>query len=127
MHLNRTALEVKSSELQLFLDNHGARVSAARVVGYLMPVLKWANRRDLVCGDFNLEKPLQDAPRQTVLTEIELTALLSVFKSHHGVCVKFMLLTGARITEATAATWSQIDLDATTWTVPPKNRGTHAL
>ena len=128
VHLNRTALEVKSSELQLSVDNHGARVSAARAVGYLMPVLKWANRRDLVCGDFNLERPLQDAPRQTVLTEVELTALLSVFKSHHGVCAKFMLLTGARITEATAATWSQIDLDAKTWTVPSENlKDTRAL
>ena len=122
VHLKRTALEVKSSELQLSIDNHGARVSAARAVGYLMPVLNWANRRDLVFGDFNLEKPLQDAPRQTVLTEIELTALLTVFKSHHGVCAKFMLLTGARITEATTATWSQIDLEAKTWTIPPENR-----
>ena len=76
----------------------------------------------MVFGDFNLEKPLQDAPRQTVLTEVELTALLPVFKSHHGVCAKFMLLTGARITEATTATWSQIDLEAKTWTVPPENR-----
>ncbi len=122
VHLKRTALEIKSSELQLSIDNHGARVSAARAVGYLMPVLNWANRRDLVFGDFNLEKPLQDAPRQTVLTEVELTALLPVFKSHHGVCAKFMLLTGARIKEATTATWSQIDLEAKTWTVPPENR-----
>jgi len=62
VHLKRTALEVKSSELQLSLDNHGAKVSAARAAGYLTPVLHWAKRRNLVVGDFNLEKPLQDAP-----------------------------------------------------------------
>ena len=33
VHLKRTALEIKSSELQLSIDNHGARVSAARAVG----------------------------------------------------------------------------------------------
>ncbi len=122
VHLKRTALEVKSSELQLSIDNHEARVSAARAVGYLIPVLNWANRRDLVIGDFNLETPLQDAPRQTVLTQAELSALLPTFKSHHGVCAKFMLLTGARITETTRAVWSQIDLEAKTWTVPSENR-----
>ena len=127
-HLSRTALDVKSSELQLSIDNHGAKVSAARAAGYLTPVLHWAKRRDLVIGDFNLEKPLQNAPRQKVLTEVELTALLPTFKSHHGVCAKFMLLTGARITETTAATWSQIDLDAKTWTVPSENlKDTRAL
>ena len=120
VHLKRAALEVKSSELQLSIDKHGAKVSAARAVGYLMPVLNWAKRRDLVDGDFNLEKPLQDAPRQKVLTEVELAALLPTFKDHHGVCAKFMLLTGARISEATAATWSQIDLEAKTWTIPPE-------
>ena len=127
-HLSRTALDVKSSELQLSIDNHGAKVSAARAAGYLTPVLHWAKRRDLVIGDFNLEKPLQDAPRQKVLTEVELAALLPTFKSHHGVCAKFMLLTGARITETSAATWSQIDLEAKTWTIPPENlKDTRAL
>jgi len=39
-----------------------------------------------------------------------------------------MLLTGARITETTAATWSQIDLEAKTWTIPPeKLKDTRAL
>ena len=39
-----------------------------------------------------------------------------------------MLLTGARITETTAATWSQIDLEAKTWTIPPENlKDTRAL
>ena len=32
-----------------------------------------------------------------------------------------MLLIGARITETTAATWSQIDLEAKTWTIPPEH------
>ena len=128
IHLERTALEMKSSELQLSIDSHGAKVSAARAAGYLTPILHWAKRRDLVVGDFNLERPVQDAPRQKVLTEVELAALLPTFKGHHGGCAKFMLLTGARITETTAATWSQIDLEAKTWTIPPENlKDTRAL
>ena len=127
-YLNRSAVEVKSSELQLSIDKHGAKVSAARAAGYLTPILHWAKRRDLVVGDFNLEKPVQDAPRQKVLTQAELSALLPTFKSHHGVCAKFMLLTGARITETTGAVWSHIDLEAKTWTIPPENlKDTRAL
>jgi len=128
MHLKRTALELKSSELQLSIDKHGAKVSAARAAGYLTPVLHWAKRRDLVIGDFNLEKPRQDAPQQKVLTEVELSTLLPMLKSHHGLCAKFMLLTAPRVSEATAATWSQIDLEAKTWTIPPENlKDTRAL
>ena len=128
VHLNRSAMEVKSSELQLSIDSHGAKVSAARAAGYLTPILHWAKRRDLVGGDFNLEKPVQDAPRQKVLTEAELSALLPTFKSHHGVCARFMLLTGARITETTRAVWSHIDVEAKTWTIPSENlKDTRAL
>ena len=121
LHLNRAALDLKSSELQLSLDKHGAKVSAARAAGYLTPALKWAQRRDLIVGDFTLEKPLQDEPKQRFLTEVELVALLPTLKIHHGLCAKFMLLTAPRISEATAATWSQIDLEAKTWTIPPEN------
>ena len=121
VHLKRIALEIKSSELQLSIDKHGAKVSAARAASYLTPVLQWAKRRDLVIGEFNLEKPLQNKPKKRVLTGVELTAVLPMFKNHHGVAAKFMLLTGARITETTAANWSQIDLEAMTWTIPPEN------
>lgn len=121
-HLKSAALELNSSELQLSIDNHSAKVSAARAAGYLTPILNWAAKRNLVTGDFNLEKPLLDAPRQRVLTEVELTALLPTFKGHHGLCAKFMLLTGARLAETIAATWSQIDFEAKTWTIPSENR-----
>jgi integrase len=121
MHLKRSALELKPSELQLSVDNHRAKVSAARAAGYLTPVLKWAKRRDLVVGDFNLEKPLQDEPKQRVLIESELSSLLPTFKNHHGDCARFMLLTGARISEATSATWAQIDLETKTWEIPAEN------
>ena len=121
MHLKRSALELRPSELQLSIDNHRAKVSAARAAGYLTPILKWAKRRDLVVGDFNLEKPLQDEPKQRVLIESELNSLLPIFKKYHGDCAKFILLTGARISEATSATWSQIDLKTKTWEIPAEN------
>ena len=121
-HLKRMALEVKSSELQISIDNHGAKVSAARATGYLTPILDWAKRRDLVVGDFTLEKPIQDAVKQRVLSPVELAALLPNFKDHHGICARFMLHTGSRLSEATEATWSQIDLEAKTWTLSPESR-----
>ena len=112
---------MNASVLLLVMDKNGAEGSAARSVGYLSPILQWAKRRDLVVGEFNLGKPLKNDPERRVLPEVELSALLPIFKNHPGVCAKFMLLTGARITEVTAATWSQLDLEAKTSPIPPEN------
>ena len=62
--------------MQLSVDNHKAKVSAARAVAYLNPILRWAKKRDLVMGEFNLEKPILDMPKQRFLDETELAAIL---------------------------------------------------
>ena len=51
VHLKKPALELKSAKLKLSADNHKAKVSAARAVAYLNPILRWAKKRDLVVGD----------------------------------------------------------------------------
>jgi integrase len=39
-----------------------------------------------------------------------------------GICCKFLLLTAARLREATEATWAEIDLKTGSWTVSPERR-----
>jgi integrase len=117
-HLDRPGVDVLSSELQRAVDPHTAKVSAARAVAYVTPVLKWAVKRGLMKGVFDLEKPLQDAPRQKVMGEAELAAVWPTLTDSYGRCCRFMLLTGARLDEARNATWGQFNLQMRVWTIP---------
>lgn len=127
-HLARPAQDVDSVDLQLTIDAYGARTAAARATAYLNPILKWATKRGLVKAAFNLEKPFADVEGdegkvgQRVLTSDELRAVLPQLSDPHGRCCKFLLLTAARLLEATEATWAEIDLGAGTWTVSPARR-----
>ena len=117
-HLDRPGVDVLSSELQRAVDPYTAKVAAARAVAYVTPVLKWAVKRGLMKGVFDLEKPLQDAPRQKVMDEAELAAVWPTLTDSYGRCCRFMLLTGARLDEARNATWGQFDLKMRVWTIP---------
>ena len=125
-HLHRPAADVDGVALQLTVDVHGSKTAAARAVAYLSPVLKWAAKRSLVRAAFNLEKPHADTDEdvvgQRVLTHDELRAVLPHLNDPHGRCCRFMLLTAARLREATEATWAEVDLEAGAWTISPSRR-----
>ncbi|WP_305096935.1 tyrosine-type recombinase/integrase [Croceibacterium aestuarii] len=120
--LARPAIDVRSAEIQLAIDAHPAKVTAARAAGYIGPVIKWASKRDLMRGPFNLEKPITGAPRQRVLSETELKRLLPTLDDAYGRCCLFLLLTAARRSEAANATWDQVDLKKKIWTIPGEGR-----
>lgn len=120
--LGKPAADVRSSQLQLAVDAHPARITAARAVAYLGPVLKWARKRELMQGPFELEKPIVGAPRQRVLDEKELRKLLPTFDDAYGRCCMFLLLTATRRSEAVHANWAQINFKAKTWTIPGEDR-----
>ena len=88
--------------------------------------LEWGG--DLVERDFDLEKPFLDPPKKKVLDETELAAILPLLEGSRGMCARFILLTGARISAATKATWPQINWEAKTWTIPSNHlKDTRAL
>lgn len=122
VQLDRPGTDVSSSDLQHAVDVHPAKVAAARAVAYVNPAIKWASKRGLMQGGFDLEKPLQDAPKQTVLKDDELAALWPTLTGAYGMCCRLMLLTGARRDEARNATWAQFDLDNSIWTIPAEAR-----
>ena len=117
-HLRRPAADVTSAELQLTIDAHASASSAARATAYLKPILKWARKRGLVTGAFDLEKPPEGAPKQRYFTEGELSSLWPTLTGPYGNCVKLLLLTGVRLSSAVDATWCQIDLLACVWNIP---------
>jgi integrase len=60
--------------------------------------------------------------RERVLTDDELRAVWHGAKKLGypvGDCVRWIMLTGARRSEAAQAQWSEIDIEARTWTIPP--------
>lgn len=120
--LARPAIDLRSAEIQLAIDAHPAKVTAARAAGYIGPVIKWASKRDLMRGPFNLEKPITGAPHQRVLSEAELKKLLPTLDDAYGRCCLFLLLTAARRSEAANARWDQIDLKKKIWIIPGEGR-----
>jgi integrase len=121
-HLKRPAIDVVSSDLQRAVDAYTAKVTAARAVGYVKPLVKWALKRGLMQGVFDIEKPMQDAPKQRVLTEDDLASLLPTLTDPYGRCCRLILLTGVRLNEARNATWEQFDVANAIWTIPGEVR-----
>lgn len=126
-HLKKPGLELVMSKLQITADDHPAKTSAARAVAYLNPILKWAAKRELTPHGIQLEKPHtitseNEEEGQRHLTDDELKALLPHLNDHYGRCAKFILLTAGRRSEATKATWAEIDLENQIWTLPASRR-----
>jgi integrase len=127
-HLMRPAAELDGVALQLTIDAHPAKTAAGRAVAYLSPILKWAAKRKLAPAAFDLEKPHTNPEDddedvgQRFLTRDELEQVLPHLKDAHGICCRFMLLTGVRRREATDATWGEFDLEAGLWTVTAGRR-----
>jgi len=65
----------------------------------------------------NVENQLHD-----VATDVQLQRLVEILRNDHNrpVChvLIFLLSTGARLSEALTATWSQVDLEKGLWTIP---------
>jgi integrase len=67
-----------------------------------------------------------EEPRQRFLTPAEIARLAAVLDRRQEIprerssvaLIRFLLLTGARFSEAATATWDQFDLDRGTWTKP---------
>jgi integrase len=107
--------------------------TASRVRGRIEAILGWATVHHYRSGD--------NPARWQGLLEHALPAKAKVAKTQHHIalpytqvgdfmgnlrrdtsaaasCLEFIVLTAARLAEATGAMWSEINLDARTWTVP---------
>jgi integrase len=76
-------------------------------------------------------KAVENGARARVLADDELATIWrAAGDGQYGAIVKLLLLTGARRDEIASLTWSEIDLDAATITLPPertKNRREHII
>lgn len=121
--LSMPARDISDADLQLVIDAHPSKSSAAAAVRYLSPVLQWAAKRALMPKGVELEAPVDLAPaKRRVLSADELCRLLPYLTGPYGKACRIMLLTGVRLRELTGAVWSEIDFDAGLWIIPGERR-----
>jgi integrase len=72
-------------------------------------------------------RPDDPTPRDRVLTDAELVAIWNAADpdSEYGRIVRLLMLLGARASEVGGMRWSELDLDADTWTLPAERSKNH--
>lgn len=132
--LRRPLGMLRPRDFQLQADAWESSQSAAAAIRYIRPILKWASvpGRGYVARDLaDLTPPATITRRDRVLNRDELARLLPTLIQSNGVyalCMRFLLLTLARRSEASKARWSDVDLEVQTWTIPaPKNDNRHIV
>ena len=112
--------------------------TANRVRGRIEVVLDWATVRGQRSGEnpakwrgrLDQALPARVAKVQHfhAMAYRELPAFMSALALRAGIAARalqFLILTAARTGEVTGAKWSEIDLDARTWTIPPERMKTN--
>ena len=127
--IDKPALDIERSELQLIADNWQSASTASLAVRVLRPCLRRSEKRGLVRSEVaDLEQPGKVARRERVLTEDELRAIWPHLRGSHGDVIKWLLWTGCRLNEAAGLTWGEIQGDL--WTLPAsrtKNGRQHTI
>ena len=125
----RDARTIEPHEVIELLDRiveRGAKVMANRTAALLTQMFKFGIHRRIVTAT-----PVQllyrpggkEKPRERSFTDSELKAFLTHVDEVHreprtAACLKILLLTGQRRGELAMARWSNVDLEAKTWTIP---------
>lgn len=130
--------EISRSDVHELLDgiiDRGAPVGANRVFAQIRKMCRWALQRGLIDHDptAGLSAPSPEKSRDRVLTDSEIATVWGGAERlgfPYGPVVKALLLTGQRREEVGGMLWSEIDLDAKVWRLPPertKNKRAHSV
>ena len=122
--LERPALDLTLSDLQLAVDGHPSKSSAAAAVRYLRPMLKWGSKRGHcpkgIAGE--LEQPRgANRPRSRYLSDLEIRAVLTALGTPelaggYADCIRWLFWTACRLDEAVGATFGEIE--GGVWLIP---------
>jgi integrase len=102
--------------------DRGSAVNANRLLAVLRRMFNWCISRGLVdkspCD--KLTPPAPETSRDRVLSDDEIRLVWNAFDRvgyPFGRMAQLLLLTGARLNEIASGRWSEIDIDAKTWTI----------
>jgi integrase len=117
--------EVTRADIHRLLDemvDRGSPINANRLLAVMRRMFNWTIERGFVerspCD--KIKAPAAERARDRFLNNDEIQAAWRAFESlgwPFGPIPQLLLLTGARRDEIAGARWSEIDLDAKTWTV----------
>jgi integrase len=109
----------------------GHHVEARLMLNRISDVFNYAKAKRLRSGDnpagwstFKFlapAKPKTEAQHHPMLEWKQAPSFMASLRaetSMAAVCLEYLVLTGTRLSEATKAEWSEIDLDARTWVIP---------
>lgn len=102
--------------------DRGSPTTGNRVFATLRQIFNWALDRDLITASpMPRGAPAPETKRDRVLNDAEIKLAWQAF-DHIGIPFgaigKLLLLTGARRDEIAEGSWSEIDLETRTWTIP---------
>jgi integrase len=117
--------EVKRSDVHDLLDgivDRGSPITANRTLAVFRKLCNWAIERGIIAASpaDKIKAPAAEESRDRVLGDDEIRIAWRAFERvgwPYGPISELLLLTGARLNEIAAARWSEIDLDAKTWTI----------
>ena len=118
---NRPIKKVTKGDVARLIDAYAQKPAARRkLFSYLSHFLGWCQDRDLVgenvCRQIRAPKAVD--PKERVLSEAEIAALMNVEGSLWGTMLQLVLLTGQRGGEVCKMRREELDLAAGVWTVP---------
>jgi integrase len=134
--LGRSLASLTAADFQRVADDWRSQQTAGSAIRFLRPVLKWGSKRGYCAKELaEIEQTAPSRQRHRTLSPAELSRLLPVLENDrrfpaYGALFRFILLTATRLDEAAGVTWSEIDLDAHTWTIPAsrnKSKRRHEL
>ena len=126
---NKPIGEVTRADVVEFLDDlereDGLRHQVNRCRETLRAIFAYAVERELITGNpvVGVSKRKLEIPRDRTLTTDELTALwraIDKLPQLPRAYFRVIVLTGARRNEVRCMAWSELDLDAELWRVPPE-------
>ena len=133
----RRLSDIRRADLARLLDGiiaRGAPVVANRTLAALSRLGVWAVERGLIDASpfAAIRAPSPETPRSRILSIAEIIAAWTAFGAAGvaGQVAQVLTLTGSRLREAAAMEWSEVDLDAHTWTLQAarsKNRTAHEV
>jgi integrase len=121
-----------ATQLVVVARKHG-KVTARIARATLSAFFTWAMRMGIVEANpvIGTAQPDDNKARERVLSDLELVAIWNACgDDDFGRVVRLLALTAARRTEVGGMAWSELDLDAATWTIPAtrsKNGRAHTL
>ncbi len=125
--LDRPLALLLAVDFQMQADGYDAKQAAAAAVRYVRPILKWGAARRYVAAEVAIIHPSAMVRRRDkVLSRKELARLLPVLQQSarpYAAALRFMLLTLARREEVGQSRWSDVDMDAPTWTIQETKNG----